>query len=187
MIGEVVGNFRVVAPLGRGGMGEVYRAEHTAVGTVVAIKVLSSDMSADGEYVQRLFNEARAVSRIRDAGVVQIFDVGTTAQGRAYLVMEMLHGETLRQALVRGRMHPSQLAELGRQLAGVLEATHAVGITHRDLKPDNIFLVPDAHVAGGMRVKVLDFGIAKLTGTLHAQSPRTVGTMGTPAYMAPEQ
>ncbi|HEY5924860.1 MAG TPA: protein kinase, partial [Kofleriaceae bacterium] len=84
MVGEVIGNFRLVAQLGRGGMGEVYRAEHTTVGTRVAIKILSAEMSADGEYVQRLFNEARAVSRIRHPGVVQIFDVGTTAQGRAY-------------------------------------------------------------------------------------------------------
>jgi serine/threonine protein kinase len=187
LIGELIGNFRIVAQVGRGGMGEVFRAEQTNVGTRVAIKMLSAEMSADGEYVQRLFNEARAVSRIRHPGVVQIFDVGTTGQGRAFLIMELLEGETLRQALVRGRMHATRVAELGRQLASVLEATHAVGITHRDLKPDNIFLVPDAQVAGGTRVKVLDFGIAKLTGTLHAQSPRTYGTMGTPAYMAPEQ
>src|SRR6185503_4006806 len=118
----------IVAQLGQGGMGEVYRAEQVNVGTRVAIKLLCAEMSADGEFVQRLFNEARAVSRIRHPGVVQIFDVGTTQHGRAYLIMEMLEGETLRALVRRGRMHPSQIANVGRQLASVLDATHAVGI-----------------------------------------------------------
>ncbi|HEY5948999.1 MAG TPA: protein kinase, partial [Kofleriaceae bacterium] len=121
---------------------------------------------------------------IQHAGIVKIFDVGMHA-GRAYLIMEYLEGETLAQRIAKGRLPFSQIGDIGRQIATVLDATHSAGVTHRDLKPDNIFLVPDREL--GERVKILDFGIAKLSGTLAAASPRTLGTMGTPAYMAPEQ
>jgi serine/threonine protein kinase len=188
VIGETFGNFRVVSRIGRGGMGEVYLAEQLSIGTRVAIKLLQADISEDKDHVQRFFNEARAVSRIQHAGIVKIFDVGFHGQtGQAYLVMEYLDGESLAQRIGRGRLSPAQVTDVGRQIASVLEATHAAGITHRDLKPDNIFLVPDRELASRERVKVLDFGIAKLTGTLAGASPRTSGTMGTPAYMAPEQ
>jgi hypothetical protein len=185
VIGQTIGNFKVVSRLGVGGMGEVWLAEQQNIGTHVAIKLLNASVSQDTEHVQRFFNEARAVSRIQHAGIVKIFDVGTHA-GQAYLIMEYLEGETLSQRLAKlGRLPFSQIGDIGRQIATVLDATHTAGITHRDLKPDNIFLVPDREL--GERVKVLDFGIAKLTGTLAGHSPRTMGTMGTPAYMAPEQ
>ncbi len=188
MIGETIGNFRIVSRLGRGGMGEVYLAEQQNIGTRVAVKVLLAQISADAEHVQRFFNEARAVSRIQHAGIVKIFDVGFHASGHAYLVMEYLEGEALARRIQRSiRMSPAHIADLGRQIASVLDATHSAGITHRDLKPDNIFIVPDRELASRQRAKVLDFGIAKLTGTLAGNSPRTMGTMGTPAYMAPEQ
>jgi len=168
-------------------MGEVWLAEQQNIGTRVAIKVLHSQISADTEHVQRFFNEARAVSRIQHAGIVKIFDVGHHA-GQAYLIMEYLEGETLAKRLERvGKLPLVELCDVGRQIASVLEATHSAGITHRDLKPDNIYLVPDRELPRGERVKILDFGIAKLTGTLASNSPRTIGTMGTPAYMAPEQ
>src|SRR5688572_9355967 len=165
-------------------MGEVWLAEQQNIGTHVAIKLLNAAVSQDTEHVQRFFNEARAVSRIQHAGIVKIFDVGTH-EGQAYLIMEYLEGETLGQRMKSGRLPFSQIGEIGRQIATVLDATHTAGVTHRDLKPDNIFLVPDREL--GERVKILDFGIAKLTGTLAGHSPRTMGTMGTPAYMAPEQ
>ncbi|HEY5920117.1 MAG TPA: protein kinase [Kofleriaceae bacterium] len=184
MIGETIGNFKVTKRVGVGGMGEVWLAEQQNIGTHVAIKLLGAAISQDTEHVQRFFNEARAVSRIQHAGIVKIFDVGTHA-GQAYLIMEYLEGETLSQRLKRGSLRFGEIGEIGRQIASVLDATHTAGITHRDLKPDNIFLVPDREL--GERVKVLDFGIAKLTGTLAGASPRTMGTMGTPAYMAPEQ
>jgi len=188
MIGETIGNFRIVSRLGRGGMGEVYLAEQQSIGTRVAVKVLLAQISADAEHVQRFFNEARAVSRIQHAGIVKIFDVGFHASGHAYLVMEYLEGESLARRIQRSiRVSPAHIADLGRQIASVLDATHSAGITHRDLKPDNIFIVPDRELASRQRAKVLDFGIAKLTGTLAGNSPRTLGTMGTPAYMAPEQ
>jgi len=188
VIGEAIGNFRIVSRLGRGGMGEVYLAEQQSIGTRVAVKVLLAQISADAEHVQRFFNEARAVSRIQHAGIVKIFDVGFHASGHAYLVMEYLEGESLARRIQRSiRLSPAHIADLGRQIASVLDATHSAGITHRDLKPDNIFIVPDRELASRQRAKVLDFGIAKLTGTLAGNSPRTIGTMGTPAYMAPEQ
>ncbi len=182
------GNFRIVSRLGRGGMGEVWLAEQQSIGTRVAVKLLNRDISADAEHVQRFFNEARAVSRIQHAGIVKIFDVGFHPSGHAYLVMEFLDGESLGSRIRRTLwMGPPHIADLGKQIAGVLEATHTAGITHRDLKPDNIFIVADRELASRQRAKVLDFGIAKLTGTLAHASPRTMGTMGTPAYMAPEQ
>jgi serine/threonine-protein kinase len=188
VIGEVIGNFRITSKLGAGGMGEVYLAEQRNIETKVAVKVLRPEISADHAQVERFFNEARAVSRIKHAGTVKIFDVGFHATGHAYLIMEFLEGETLASRIHRlGKLALAAVCDIGKQTAGVLEATHAAGITHRDLKPDNIYLVPDAELASRERVKILDFGIAKLTGMTGAGKPVTVGTMGTPAYMAPEQ
>jgi hypothetical protein len=188
VLGEIVGNFRIVAKLGRGGMGEVWLAEQLNISTRVAIKMLLESVSADSDEIQRFFNEARAVGRIQHAGIAKIFDVGIHASGRPYLVMELLEGETLARRIARvGRLGRFELAELGRQIASVLEATHSVGITHRDLKPENVFIVPDRELPRGERAKVLDFGIAKLTGTLAGASPGTTGMLGTPAYTAPEQ
>jgi serine/threonine-protein kinase len=188
VIGETIGNFKIVQRLGRGGMGEVYLAEQTNIGTRVAIKVLRPEVSSDTEHVQRFFNEARAVSKIQHAGIVKIFDVGYASGGEAYLIMEYLEGETLAKRIEqRGHLPLPELGDFGKQIASVLGATHGAGITHRDLKPDNIYIVPDRELARGERIKILDFGIAKLTGTLAGASPQTIGTMGTPAYMAPEQ
>ena len=164
-------------------MGEVYVAEHVGIQTRVAVKVLLPDISKNADHVHRLFNEARIVSRIKHAGITKIFDVGFH-EGQAYLVMEFLEGEALGRRIARGRLSIGEIADFGRQVASVLAATHASGVTHRDLKPDNIFLVADAELERKERVKVLDFGIAKLAGS---GGPRTVGTMGTPEYMAPEQ
>ena len=188
MKGTIIGNFSLVEKIGEGGMGEVWIAEQKDLGTRVAIKLLQGHISRDQAHVTRFFNEARAVSRIPHAGIAKISDAGFTATGRAYLVMELLEGETLSSFIQKNRMLSlAQISEIGSQIASVLAATHKQGITHRDLKPDNIFLVVDAERASGMRVKVLDFGIAKLSGTLARQSPNTVGAMGTPSYMAPEQ
>jgi serine/threonine-protein kinase len=187
VLGETIGNFKIVGKLGRGGMGEVWLAEQQNLGTRVAIKVLLEAFPADSEDVQRFSNEARAVSVIQHAGITKIFDSGLLPDGRAYLVMEYLDGESLTQRIARGALPIAALADIGRQLASVLDATHNAGITHRDLKPDNVFLVPDREQPRGERVKVLDFGVAKLTGTLAGNSPRTYGTLGTPNYMAPEQ
>ena len=186
MIGEIIGNFEIVARAGRGGMGEVFVAEQVAIKTRVAVKVLHAHVSASTAHVQRFFNEARAVARIQHAGIVKIFDDGFHTNQRAYLIMEYLEGETLAARLKRRRIAPRDAAELARQIASILDATHHAGIIHRDLKPGNVFLVRDRGLASGERVKLLDFGIAKLSDTL-ATSPTTAGAIGTPAYMAPEQ
>ncbi|MCW5806628.1 MAG: serine/threonine protein kinase, partial [Deltaproteobacteria bacterium] len=187
MIGESVGNFEIVAQLGQGGMGEVWLAEQKSIKTRVAIKVLRSEISKDVAHVDRFFGEAVAVSKIRHAGIVKIFDCGYHTQGQAYLVMELLEGETLTNRIRRvGRLPLAEVCDLGRQIASVLDATHAAGVTHRDLKPDNVFLVPDAELASGERVKILDFGIAKLTGRVNVTAT-AAGAMGTPQYMSPEQ
>ncbi len=185
MLGEEIGNFRVVSRLGRGGAGEVYLGEHQSIKTKVAIKVLLPEVSSDMQQVQRFFNEAVAVGRINHAGITRIFDVGFH-RDRAYLIMELLNGESLAARIRRsGRLSIWQAADIGKQIASVLEATHAAGITHRDLKPDNVFLVLDGELAGGERVKILDFGIAKLGATNVTATSAT--SMGTPTYMAPEQ
>jgi serine/threonine-protein kinase len=185
VIGGTIGHFKVVSRLGRGGMGEVFAGEHEGIQTKVAIKVLHEDISKNVEHVKRFFNEAKVVGKIKHAGIVKIFDVGHH-EGHAYLIMELLEGEPLSARIERIRRLPWQdVAELGRQIASVLDATHRAGIIHRDLKPDNIFLVQDHELAAGERVKILDFGISKLSATM--AGPKTHGTMGTPAYMAPEQ
>jgi serine/threonine-protein kinase len=189
MIGEAVGNYRILKKLGEGGMGAVYLAEHASIGRKAAVKVLLPQYSSHPEIVQRFFNEARSTGLIRHPGLVDIFDFGQLANGCAYLAMEFLDGESLSSRLARERqLAPELVLALGRQVASAVGAAHAQNIIHRDLKPDNIFLTPDADMPSGIRVKVLDFGIAKLSGD-PASSVRTATSvvMGTPPYMSPEQ
>jgi len=189
VIGEVVGSYRVIAKLGAGGMGSVWLAEHQLLGSRAAIKVLLPDFSKQDKIVQRFFDEARAATRIRDPGIVTVLDFGWH-NGDAYLVMELLVGETLSQRLGHFTL-PPHTAVRYIQFAGLaMAAAHARGIIHRDLKPDNLFIVADPAVPGGERIKILDFGIAKLldrgSDTNH-HSTVTGSIMGTPAYMSPEQ
>ncbi|HUJ60153.1 MAG TPA: serine/threonine-protein kinase, partial [Kofleriaceae bacterium] len=190
MIGATLGSFRIVSELGTGGMGVIYRAEHQMIGKRAAIKVLRPELSRDREVVSRFFNEAKAVTAIDHPGLVDIYDFGYTPDGSAYIVMELLAGESLGARLRRERVLAVPIAvALARQLCGVLAAAHDRGIVHRDLKPDNVYLAPDPDVAFGVRAKVLDFGIAKLApglGELGAET-RTGMLLGTPLYMAPEQ
>ena len=188
-IGDRVGSFRLVGQLGEGGMGLVFAAEHETIGKRAAVKVLLPQHSANPEFVRRFFNEARAVTQLRHPGLIDVYDFGQHELGCAYLVMELLDGESLAARLARERPLPNELiVELALQSADVLAAVHRRGIIHRDLKPDNLFLVPDPLMALGVRVKVLDFGIAKLTDAdTRAARTRTGALLGTPAYMAPEQ
>ncbi len=189
MIGEVLGSYRILSRLGAGGMGTVWLAEHQLLGSRAAIKVLLPDMSVHPKIVQRFFDEARSASRIQDPGIVRVLDFGWHEQ-RAYLVMEHLAGETLNDRITRSYLIPPlQAVRLLQQCAIAMAAAHARGIVHRDLKPDNIFLVPDAAVVGGERIKILDFGIAKLVDETDPGYSRTqTGViMGTPAFMSPEQ
>ena len=188
MEGRLIGQYRVTGLLGKGGMGVVYAAQHTLLGRPAAVKVLLPRLSDDQGIVTRFFNEARAATAIQHPGIVEVYDFGWTSEGAAFIVMEHLRGETLRDRRKRGPMPWHLALTVTRQIAGALAAAHAKGIVHRDLKPDNIFLVPDPEVPGGERIKLLDFGIAKLadlpTGT---SMTRTGAVMGTPTYMAPEQ
>jgi serine/threonine-protein kinase len=144
-------------------------------------------MSAKKEMVKRFFNEARAATSIHHPGIVEVFDMGFD-DGRAFIVMEKLRGESLTSRLKKRRLTLSEAVTITRQLAGALGAAHERGIVHRDLKPDNLFLVPDPEVPGGERVKVLDFGIAKLGEDKSGSLMTAAGAVfGTPAYMAPEQ
>jgi eukaryotic-like serine/threonine-protein kinase len=184
-----IGQYRVTGVIGRGGMGAVYAAEHSLLGRPAAIKVLLPELSQKQEIVMRFFNEARAATAIRHPGIVEIYDFGWTPEGAAYIVMEHLEGETLSRRAAHARLSWKAALAIARQIAGALGAAHAKGIVHRDLKPDNIFLVLDPEVPGGERIKLLDFGIAKLAGDTapNVQVTRTGAVMGTPTYMAPEQ
>ena len=186
MIGATVGSYRILRQIGEGGMGAVYLGEHAMLGRAAAIKVLLPALSQDREIVGRFFNEARATSAIRHPGIVEIYDFGFLADGAAYIAMEMLDGESLASRLRRaGRLPVAAAIDIGRQVAAALQAAHGRGITHRDLKPDNMFLIRDPEI--GERVKLLDFGIAKLVNEDGGNRTRTGVVMGTPVYMSPEQ
>jgi serine/threonine protein kinase len=191
LVGEVVGNYRIGDLVGTGGMGAVYRAEHVLLGKTVAVKVLLPERSASQEIIDRFFNEAKAASLIKDPGIVDIFDYGRLPDGNAYIVMELLEGETLGDRLKREKvLSPSYAVSIMRHVAGPLAAAHAHQIIHRDLKPDNVFLIKDPAMPRGERAKLLDFGIAKLNSS--SQPSELVKTetgrlMGTPYYMSPEQ
>src|SRR5690349_17285281 len=167
-------------------MGSVWQAEHVELGHRVAIKVLLPEIGRDADTVQRFFTEARAAARVRNPGIVQVLDFGRTDAGAPYLAMELLEGVTLRARLrMRGVLPVDEAAAIARQVA----TTHAAAIVHRDLKPDNLMLVADPEVSSGERIKVLDFGIAKLMATdpAAATMTRTGSLLGTPHYMSPEQ
>jgi len=195
MLGTLLGNYRILGKLGQGGMGVVFVGRHETLGHRVAVKVLHSGLSRDAEMVRRFFNEAQAATAIRNLGITQVFDFGMAPDGRAYFVMELLEGQSLAARLKERRIDHEECCRIGRQAANVLQAAHSAGITHRDLKPDNLFLIPDAEVSGGERVKVLDFGIAKVldfgadesVSDSTAVRTRTGLMMGTPHYMSPEQ
>jgi serine/threonine-protein kinase len=188
MEGTIIGQYRIVQKIGAGGMGVVYLAEHTLVGRRAAIKVLLPEYSVRRAIVTRFFNEARAMTSIPDPGIVQMYDFGFHSEGSAYIVMELLEGETLERRLKRlRRLEIADAVRITRQIAGSLASAHDAGIIHRDLKPDNVFMVRDPEALGGERPKVLDFGVAKLSGDLDRGQTLAGTMMGTPAYMSPEQ
>ncbi len=171
-------------------MGSVYLAEHTVMGWKAAIKVLRRSLADDKVLVRRFLNEARVIKAVRHPNIVEIIDVGILPDGLPYLLMELLEGETVGARLHRdGRLTVEQALDIGIQTAVALQAAHDKGITHRDLKPDNLFLVPDPEDPAQEKVKVLDFGIAKHDAENRSPSAHTRSgvLLGTPAYMSPEQ
>ncbi len=190
-LGQLFGNYCVVRLIGEGGFGEVYLVENKLIQRRAAVKVLHPALAQDEELVRRFLNEARAASAICHRNIVEVLDAGWTSDGVPYILMEFLEGISLQKRLAdSGRQELSVVLDLANQAGSALVAAHAAGIVHRDLKPENLFLVPDAHAPGGERIKVLDFGIAKIRlggGSGGTVRTRTGMIVGSPAYMSPEQ
>ncbi|MDQ5857352.1 MAG: serine/threonine protein kinase, partial [Acidobacteriota bacterium] len=190
--GSRLGPYEIVSPLGAGGMGEVYRAKDPRLGRDVAVKVLPASFSDEPDRLRRFEQEARAAGILNHPNITAVYDVGDH-DGAPYVVSELLEGETLRAALAGGRLSARKAIDYAIQLAHGLGAAHEKGIVHRDLKPENVFVTNDG------RVKILDFGLAKLThaeegsSSSHTNLPTAAaGTepgvvLGTMGYMAPEQ
>jgi eukaryotic-like serine/threonine-protein kinase len=184
LVGATVGSFRVIRPLGRGGMGTVYLAEHPVIGSRVAIKFLHESMATSPELVARFYDEARAVNRIGHENIVGIFDLSMLPPNRYYIVMEYLDGEALSSLIRRGAATPDEALSVLGQLCDALHCAHERGVVHRDLKPDNVFVL---RRRGAPFVKLLDFGIAKLRDAPAGSQTAAGMIVGTPEYMAPEQ
>jgi eukaryotic-like serine/threonine-protein kinase len=188
--GTRLGPYEVVAPLGAGGMGEVYRAKDARLKRDVAVKVLPASLSSDPDRLRRFELEAETAGRLNHPNILAIYDIGTH-DGSPYVVSELLDGQTLRDRLSEGALTPKRAIEYARQFASGLAAAHEKGIVHRDLKPENVFVTSDE------RVKILDFGLAKLTQPDRPTGgqtnlPTSPGTepgvvLGTVGYMSPEQ
>jgi eukaryotic-like serine/threonine-protein kinase len=184
--GDRLGRYQIAGELGQGGMGEVYRARDTQLDREVAIKILPARFASDAAAAARFDQEARAVAALSHPNILAIYDVGRDA-GVAFVVTELLEGETLRDRLQAGRLPLRKAIDLAGQIASGLAAAHAKGIVHRDVKPENIFITDDGHA------KILDFGLAKVYAVDESEHTRTVaptdpGTvMGTTGYLSPEQ
>ncbi len=188
--GKRLGPYEVLAPLGAGGMGEVYRARDTRLSREVAIKVLPAEVASDPSRLKRFENEARSASSLNHPSIVTIYEIGQ-ADSVSYIAMELVEGKTLRELVAAGALPVKKLLQIGSQMADGLARAHEAGIVHRDLKPENVMVTKDG------LVKILDFGLAKLTyagpgsggetnlPTLTATTPGVV--MGTVGYMSPEQ
>src|SRR5271156_2111426 len=190
-IGSKFGPYEIVAPIGAGGMGEVYRARDTRLGREVAIKVLPESFSRDAERLRRFEQEARSVAALNHPNILAIHDIGESG-GAPFLVSELLEGHSLRKELDSGPVPTRRAVDYGTQLANGLAAAHDKGIVHRDLKPENVFVCADG------RIKILDFGLAKLAKpAMSAEERVTQGAsmqettpgivLGTVGYMSPEQ
>lgn len=186
-LGQTLGSYRILELIGKGGMGFVYRAEHTKLGREVALKLLRPEFAKRRDAVTRFFQEARTVNRIRHINIVDVTDLVELPDGTTFIIMELLHGESLGRW---ARRDPGQhrILSVLIQICEGLAAAHSVGIIHRDLKPDNVLIVSGPH--GEELVKLLDFGVAKLVhredddvGLVTAEG----ALIGTPAFMSPEQ
>ncbi|MBU1220199.1 protein kinase [Myxococcota bacterium] len=187
-IGQVLdGRYRLVRMLGEGGMGEVYEAAHVYIDKKVAIKLLRPEITSSSEAVKRFYQEARSASSIGHENIIEIEDFGKLDDGTIYLAMEYLQGSALADLMLNGAMEPGRALDFMKQICEGLHAAHEKSIVHRDMKPENVFIIRDRK--GRELVKILDFGIAKMTSTDGEGKGLTkTGTIfGTPHYMAPEQ
>src|SRR6516225_3848085 len=182
-VGRVIGSYRIDALIGAGGMGEVYKALDTKLDRPVALKLLSTDTARDPDRLRRFHAEARAASSLNHPHILVIHDFGDL-DGRPFMVTEYVEGETLRQRLDRGVLSGADAIDVALQVGAALTAAHSRGLVHRDIKPENVMRRPDGYV------KVLDFGLAKLTSRDDGDrgSDTLPGVLlGTPRYMSPEQ
>jgi formylglycine-generating enzyme required for sulfatase activity len=186
LIGRTIeGRYSIDSLIGFGGMGSVYRVTRLLIGDEVAMKILHTERVADPRAGERFRREAQAAARLKHPNAVSIYDFGITSDGLQYLVMELLEGQSLRQIIKQeGQLSPSVATEITTQVCAALDEAHRQHIVHRDIKPDNIII--NSTVAG-LRVKVLDFGIAKLRDDVATHLTQTGSVMGTPHYMSPEQ
>ena len=190
LVGREIADYALLERIGYGGMGAVYLGRHQHTGQLAAIKVLHARYAKQKDPVRRFFNEARAVQRVNHDSIVDIRESGTHELIGPYLVMEHLQGEDLKKRLKRvGSLPLEQVTGIVVQVSTALQAAHECGIIHRDLKPSNIFLVDDEDAVGAQRIKVLDFGVAKLHERTTETNPGTEpgAVLGTPTYIAPEQ
>src|SRR5205085_7322520 len=190
--GTRLGSYEIVSRLGAGGMGEVYLAHDPRLGRKVAIKLLAGEINKRPDQVRRFVTEARAASALNHPNILTVHETDLGEGGIHYLVTEYVEGQTLRQRLYAGALEVREALDVAIQVASALAAAHQAGIIHRDVKPENIMLRPDG------LVKVLDFGLAKLTGAVSPRVDTTAVTLdadltppgivlGTPHYMSPEQ
>ena len=187
--GTRIDRFVIERPLGEGGFGAVYRARHTLLGHTVALKLLHPEHATSEEIQERFTREARATAAVGSEHIVKVLDCGSSDEGWLYLAMELLEGMSLEAVIneLGGVMQADRVVEIGMQTLRGLEDAHAAGIIHRDLKPANIYLTTDA-VTGDEVVKLLDFGVSKVTNPeQHTALTQTGAMLGTPLYMAPEQ
>ena len=182
----IAGRFRIEREIGTGGMGTVYLATHLGLERPVAVKIIKREFASDSDVAERFLREARTMAKLRHPHAAMIFDAGSLPDGRHFIIMELVEGETLSQALTReGRFSPHQAVQIATQVCDVLEEAHRLGIVHRDLKPSNIML---SHRG----VCVLDFGVAKVLASTAESTATHASTgsghlVGTPRYMSPEQ
>src|SRR5882672_10956197 len=155
--GTKLGRYEIRSNIGEGGMGEVYLARDTQLDRTVALKILSSEIARDQQRLYRFLQEARAASKLKSANVAHIYEIGE-AEGHHFIAMEYVEGESLNEKMGGRPLEAAEIVKLGVQIARALDEAHSKGITHRDIKPQNIIVTPDAEV------KVLDFGLAKLSG-----------------------
>jgi len=185
--GTTLNEYTIETKIGEGGMGAVFSAVHPLIGKRAAVKVLKKELCEDPITLERFIDEARVVNQIGHPNIVDVFAFGTLPDGRSYFIMEWLKGESLRERVERGSLNYLEAAGILNSLAQALVAAHEKGIIHRDLKPDNVFLIED-RTGAIPRVKLLDFGIAKLVRQDQSVSRTATGAMiGTPQYVAPEQ
>lgn len=185
MIGSVIGGrFEILEKIGEGGMGAVYRAFQRSVKREVAIKLIHPSYARDPKVVQRFEKEARLASQLSQPNTVSVFDFGQTEDGKLFIAMELIRGRTLLQVLAAdGVFSIERAVRIGSQMCDALEAAHALGIIHRDLKHENVIVLD--HPPGRDLLKILDFGLAKLAGEASSTDGKA-SVVGTPRYIAPE-